>query len=227
MAAGADAGAHLVVLDDAVRPAGLLAGESGLVLNWRVGPSGAELSAANFSDHRRNRRREGAAAAVAGPPSRRGLHGAGDRQMLSWIRRGRIDADSWTPSEIPLGEEREEYRIEIAHAGGAVVRTETVPHDEFHLRQAPISAADFGAPPAEIDVTVRQLSVAVGWGIPGNAAPRAFVTPTFPCSTQEDKNDRDQTLVSFAHDLGVADHHRRPPPAAFSACRSPASTIRR
>ena len=85
--------------------------------------------------------------------------------MLSWIRRGRIDADSWTPSEIPLGEEREEYRIEIAHAGGAVVRTETVPTSGFVYDSADI-AADFGAPPAEIDVTVRQLSVAAGWGIP-------------------------------------------------------------
>jgi hypothetical protein len=26
--------------------------------------------------------------------------------------------------------------------------------------------ADFGAPPDEIDVTVRQLSLAAGWGIP-------------------------------------------------------------
>ena len=46
----------------------------------------------------------------------------------SWMRRGRIDADSWTPSDIPLGEEREEYRIDIAPAGGAVVRSATVPN---------------------------------------------------------------------------------------------------
>ena len=40
MAAGANVGAHLVVIDDAVCPAGMAAGESGLVLNWRIGPSG-------------------------------------------------------------------------------------------------------------------------------------------------------------------------------------------
>ena len=31
---------------------------------------------------------------------------------------------------------------------------------------AALIAADFGVAPAEIDVTVRQLSVAAGWGIP-------------------------------------------------------------
>ena len=48
---GAEVGAHLVVLDDAVQAAGLLASEVGLLLNWRVGPAGSDLSGANFSDH--------------------------------------------------------------------------------------------------------------------------------------------------------------------------------
>src|SRR5690606_13308828 len=119
--AGAAAGAHLVVLDDAVQAAGLLAGEAGLLLNWRVGPAGSDLSGANFSDH----------AEIGGvrallplsPVHLRAAAAAGD-VTLSWIRRGRIDADSWTASDIPLGEEREEYQVQIAHAGGAVVRTD-------------------------------------------------------------------------------------------------------
>ena len=41
MAAGATVGARFVVLDDAVKPAGLMAGEEGLSLNWRVGASPA------------------------------------------------------------------------------------------------------------------------------------------------------------------------------------------
>ncbi len=163
MAAGADAGAHLVILDDAVGPAGLLAGEAGLVLNWRVGPAGSDLSAANFSDHTET---GGIRAQLPlSPVHLKAEMDAGGDLALSWVRRGRIDADSWTPSEIPLGEEREEYRIEIAHAGGAVVRTETVPTAGFVYGSADI-AADFGSPPAEIDVTVRQLSIAAGWGIP-------------------------------------------------------------
>jgi hypothetical protein len=88
--------------------------------------------------------------------------------MLSWVRRSRTESDSWMPSEIPLGEEREEYQVEIAPAGGAVLRSETVATTSFVYESADITA-DFGAPPAEIDVTVRQLSVAAGWGIPAQA----------------------------------------------------------
>ena len=84
---------------------------------------------------------------------------------LSWVRRGRIDADNWTASDIPLGEEREEYQVQIAHAGGALVRTATTLQPGFVYDSADI-AADFGAPPDEIDVTVRQISLAAGWGIP-------------------------------------------------------------
>jgi hypothetical protein len=45
------------------------------------------------------------------------------------------------------------------------VRTATTPGPSFLYESADI-AADFGAPPDEIDVTVRQLSLAVGWGLP-------------------------------------------------------------
>lgn len=162
-AAGAAAGAHLVLLDDAVQAAGLLAGEAGLELNWRVGPAGSDLSGANFSDHSET---GGLRALLPLSPVhlRARKDGAGD-VTLSWIRRGRIDADSWTASDIPLGEEREEYQVEIAHAGGAVVRTATAQQSSFLYNIADI-VADFGAPPAEIDVTVRQLSLAAGWGLP-------------------------------------------------------------
>ncbi|RLP25311.1 glycoside hydrolase/phage tail family protein [Mesorhizobium sp. YM1C-6-2] len=161
--AGAAAGAHLVVLDDAVQPAGLLASEAGLLLNWRVGPAGADLSGADFSDHSGI---GGLRALLPLSPVhvRATKDGSGD-VALSWVRRGRIDADSWTASDIPLGEEREEYQVQIAHPGGALVRTATTLQPGFVYDSADI-AADFGAPPDEIDVTVRQLSLAAGWGIP-------------------------------------------------------------
>jgi hypothetical protein len=162
-AAGAEAGAFLVVLDDAVQAAGLLASEVGLELNWRVGPAGSDLFGANFSDHEQI----GGLRALL-PPSPVHLRAAKDSAgdvTLSWTRRGRIDADSWTASDIPLGEEREEYQVQIAHAGGAVVRTATTPAPSFLYDSADI-ATDFGAPPDEFDVTVRQLSLAAGWGIP-------------------------------------------------------------
>ena len=161
-AAGVDAGAHLVVLDDVVQAAGLLASEAGLLLNWRVGPAGSDLSGANFSDHSET---GGLRALLPLSPVHLRAMTDGSDVTLSWTRRGRVDADNWTASDIPLGEERVEYQVEIAHAGGAVVRTATTLAQSFLYDGADI-AADFGAPPDEIDVTVRQLSLAAGWGLP-------------------------------------------------------------
>lgn len=161
-AAAAEAGARFVVLDDAVRPAGLQASEIGLALNWRVGPVGSNFSAENVAEF--NGIGGMRALLPLAPVHLRGAR-QGDDLALGWIRRGRIDADGWTASEIPLGEDREEYQVQVAHAGGAVVRTATTPSAGF-LYAAEAIAEDFGTPPAEIDVTVRQLSLAAGWGLP-------------------------------------------------------------
>jgi hypothetical protein len=40
---------------------------------------------------------------------------------VSWIRRTRIDGDSWSGTDVPLGEEREEYLVRVVQ-GGAVLR---------------------------------------------------------------------------------------------------------
>jgi hypothetical protein len=88
--------------------------------------------------------------------------------LLSWVRRGRIGADSWDAAEIPLGEEREEYRLQIAGPGGPVVRTVTVGQQQWLYPAADI-ASDFAVLPPTLDITVRQLSTSVGWGIPATA----------------------------------------------------------
>ena len=164
-AAGAVIGASFVVLDAAIVPAGLRPSEVGLLLNWRVGPLGGDFSSASFSMHRETGGKR--ALLPLSPGQLRGRLTAGNDLSLSWIRRGRIDADSWESSDIPLGEEREEYRIDVASVGGSVVRSMTVSTPSWIYSAADI-AFDFGAPPAAVDVTVRQLSVAAGWGIPAS-----------------------------------------------------------
>jgi hypothetical protein len=150
------------MLDDAVYPAGLLENEIGLLLNWRVGPSGTDLSSANFTTQAQL---GGQRALLPLSPVHLRAERAGNDIRFSWIRRGRVDADKWDGSEIPLGEEREEYRVEIARPGGAVVRTAVVAEPSW-LYAAAAVGSDFGVLPAEIDVSVRQFSVAAGWGIP-------------------------------------------------------------
>jgi hypothetical protein len=88
--------------------------------------------------------------------------------LLSWIRRGRYGGDDWQQAEIPLGEALEEYQLQVAHAGGAIVRAAVTGSQQWSYTAAAI-AADFGTMPAELDLTVRQRSMAAGWGIPATA----------------------------------------------------------
>jgi hypothetical protein len=119
--AGASAGAPFVLIDDAVVKAGLASEQAGLMLNWRVGPIGHDFGGDSYV----RRTLDGGLRALT-PLSPVHLRlqraGSGDAE-LTWIRRARLDADSWLSEDIPLGEEFERYRIEIAPAGGAVVRT--------------------------------------------------------------------------------------------------------
>jgi hypothetical protein len=163
MAAGAPAGADFVLMEDAVRPAGLLPAECGLALTWRVGPAGYDFSTDNFAERAETGGMR--ASMPLAPVHLKGMKSAAGDLTISWKRRGRIDADSWLGSEIPLGEETETYRVEIAPVGGSPVRTVTSSTASWLYGAAQI-AADFSPVPPEIDVTVSQLSATVGWGIP-------------------------------------------------------------
>ena len=152
-AAGASAGAPFVLLDAAVRPAGLRAREVGLPLHWLIGPAGADFGGSTFSAAHLG---GGVRAAKPLAP----VHLAARPQpsgdvAIRWIRRGRIAADSWEPAEIPLGEEAEAYRVEIRNPAGAVVRAAetTVPHWTYPAADI---LADFATTPAEVDILVMQ-----------------------------------------------------------------------
>ncbi|MBI2713665.1 MAG: glycoside hydrolase/phage tail family protein [Rhizobiales bacterium] len=85
---------------------------------------------------------------------------------FTWIRRARFDADSWV-GEIPLGEDSEQYALDIL-SGTTVVRTlaATAP---LVLYAAADEIADFGAPQTTLSVRVTQISATVGAGFPAAA----------------------------------------------------------
>lgn len=162
MAAGADEGAVFVLLDRAVIPAGLTASEVGLARYWRTGPAGYDISPENFVETSTS---AGLRAQLPlSPVHLRARREAADI-ILTWVRRTRIGGDDWQQIEVPLGETSEQYQIEIGPAGGAAVRIATASEPQWTYPAAAI-AADFGAMPDELDVTVRQVSGAIGWGVP-------------------------------------------------------------
>ena len=84
----------------------------------------------------------------------------GGETRLTWIRRTRVDGDSWTGDEAPLGEERESYLLRILQ-GETVLREETVTSPWFIYPQA-ARVAD--GVTGLCTVTVAQVSARFGPG---------------------------------------------------------------
>jgi len=89
-----------------------------------------------------------------------------DGVTFTWIRRTRIDGDSWV-GEVPLGEESEQYALDIM-SGAAVVRTLTTTTPSVLYASAD-ELADLGGPLTSLAVQVAQLSATVGRGFAATA----------------------------------------------------------
>jgi hypothetical protein len=85
----------------------------------------------------------------------------GSGVTFTWIRRTRIDGDSWV-GEVPLGEDSEQYALDIV-SGSTVVRTLTAAAPTVLYASAD-ELADFGAAQSALHVRVAQLSATVGRG---------------------------------------------------------------
>jgi hypothetical protein len=82
--------------------------------------------------------------------------------VISWKRRTRIGGDSWEQPEVPLGEDSENYEIDI-FSGTTVVRTlqSSTPQATYTLPQ---QTTDFGGQQWSVNVAVYQLSAVFGRG---------------------------------------------------------------
>lgn len=89
--------------------------------------------------------------------ARRGADGV----TFSWVRRTRVDGDSWT-GEVPVGEDGERYALDIM-SGTGVVRTLTASAPTA-LYAAADEIADFGTAQTSLAVRVAQVSATVGRG---------------------------------------------------------------
>ncbi|KIN60756.1 GTA host specificity protein [Sulfitobacter noctilucae] len=86
----------------------------------------------------------------------------GDRSYtVNWIRRTRINGDSWEAPEVPLGEETESYLLRIIQ--GTEVLRETMTSSPEWTYTAMMQAADGSVAP--FDITVAQVSAIYGAGL--------------------------------------------------------------
>lgn len=151
MAAGADASAAVVLLDVAVRPLGLTTEETGLSLDYIAEPIGMAATPATLGPFAGGVR----AQTPLSPVHLGARRMAGGDVQFSWIRRSRLDGDSWVPAEVPLDEAVEAYRLEILD-GAVVRRAVEVGEARFVYPQA-LELLDFGGLQASIRVRVRQV----------------------------------------------------------------------
>ena len=155
------AGATVVLMDNAVLPLAGGLSSIGVEHRLRVGPVGADVADVAFVD----------VAATPTPkafmpyaPVRPRIVATAAGLQISFVRRGRIDADSWAPMEIPLGEDIERYEVSITRPGGAPrVLTTATPAALYASADV---ALDFPTPPTALDLTIRQISASVGAGFP-------------------------------------------------------------
>ncbi|MBA2124684.1 hypothetical protein DLM45_00370 [Hyphomicrobium methylovorum] len=79
---------------------------------------------------------------------------------LSWIRRTRTSGDNWDVADVPLGEERESYEIDILD-GSTVKRTlATSSPDAVYSEAAQV--ADFGSVQSSVSVAIYQTNTIFG-----------------------------------------------------------------
>ncbi len=155
------AGATVVLLDRAVAPLAAGLSSVGIEQKLRVGPADRDAADAAY------------VAVSATATSKAFMPYAPVRPRavvnpqgisISFLRRGRVDSDAWEPVDIPLGEDVEAYRIEIARpSGGPRMLTATTTSVLYASADV---IADFGAQPAALDLTIQQLSAVVGPGLP-------------------------------------------------------------
>lgn len=153
------AGSRIVVLDGAAVPLSTDLAELGRPFRYRIGPARLDLGDPALAEI-------GAAATGTAlvplspvhPRARRSSAGV----TFSWIRRSRVDGDSWELAEIPLGEETERYEIAVLNRA-SVIRAGTADTSSWLYASAQ-ELADFGGPQAEFELVIAQTSTIMGRG---------------------------------------------------------------
>lgn len=153
------AGARIVVLDGAAVALTSDLADLGRTRLYRVGPARDDVGDATMVEFEAPVAGE---ALVPRSPVRPTAVRTAGGIALAWLRRTRIDGDSWELAEVPLGEENERYEIGILD-GEDLLHVEIVNTSAWTYPAAQ-ELADFGAQQQEIGLSLRQLSATVGRG---------------------------------------------------------------
>ncbi|EPX80188.1 phage tail protein [Litoreibacter arenae] len=115
-------GSRFVLLDGAPTQIGMELSSRGLARHYRIGPSLRPYDDPSYRYY--VEAFQGVGLRPYAPAHLKVRQTGGDTH-LSWVRRTRIDGDSWASLEVPLGEEFERYLVRVTHNGSVVREVET------------------------------------------------------------------------------------------------------
>ncbi|MFV0361191.1 baseplate multidomain protein megatron [Tropicimonas sp.] len=152
------AGSTAVLLNGSAAQIDLSAAERGLERHYLIGPAGRSYDDPSYL-HLASAF-DGAGLRPYSPAHLRCEAVDDGSLMIRWIRRTRIDGDSWASYEVPLGEESERYLLQISSAGR--IRREALPDEPKWSYSADMRSEDALSAPFEIRVA--QMSERYGAG---------------------------------------------------------------
>ncbi len=150
-------GSVFVLLDAAVTQVDLASSARGLERTWRVGPARRAVDDASYTEE--TVAFQGIGLRPYSPVHLRAPR-QGSAREVTWIRRSRIDADSWDGTDVPLGEASEQYILRVVDAG-SIRREEILTTSAFTYTDA-MRASDGTL--ADYFIEVAQVSERFGAG---------------------------------------------------------------
>ena len=151
-------GSYFVLLDSSVPQIDLAASARGLDRFYRIGAADRGYSDSNVVPKTLAFNGIGlrpysvSHLTIAGTP--------GADLVATWLRRTRIEGDSWVSSDVPLGEETERYRVRVLN-GATVLREVEIALPAWTYSSA-MQTTDSAGP--SFAIAVAQLSVLFGAG---------------------------------------------------------------
>jgi hypothetical protein len=159
MVAARAAGQNIILLNVATVQPDLPAVETALAKTWRLGPAQLDHGHASYVEFNFT----GSLIALRPlRPTQLKSFTDGAGVHITWVRRTRMDGDSWDVTEVPLGEDAELYRLDILD-GPTLKRSVTSTTPSYLYATADI-ISDFGVLPTTLTLRVAQLSAAYGAG---------------------------------------------------------------
>ncbi len=152
-------GSIVVALDPLPVEIGLPSGSRGLARHYLIGPSNRPISDPVYEHI--VEAVDGVALRPFAPAHLRVRKLANGEIEARWVRRTRVDGDSWQGMDVPLGEETEQYLVRV-WAGGAMLREAVV--GQANWTYGPNEQALDGGVSGPIVVQVAQLSTQFGPG---------------------------------------------------------------